>query len=397
MIHTILNISDCIAFMPLIGSVAWVGLAASTIGGAVEANKANQTAKNSAAQALQASKDAQVNIPQLNTEVQNESASNAALSNSMEQQYNPYINALRQTSAGSLNQYLTPSDTTNKVQSNLMNQLNANGQPLAASALQTNASNAAQQQLNLGGTLDQDTQNAAMRAGAAQAGGMSGPGGGLGLGRDLSARDLGLSSLALQNQRISNAANIGQQQSAYGLQAQQAQAANTANYSNILNNMQQEQFNKNLALSQFTQGIQQPAVGLSPSAVAGVAVGNSNLIGSAGQQAAAIGAQQAAGQSNLAGQALGFGLNAVGNMNWASGTGSTTASPQDTTGALNTFNQSNQTGSMFNTPSMTYQQPASQGTGYGLDYSFQPSSSQQSNGMMFNQPAPAQQSSGIIQ
>jgi hypothetical protein len=305
------------------GALAAAAIAAGgTIYASDEARSASNTAADKAAQAAQ---NAQVNIPQLNTEVQNEAGSNAALSNQMEQQYNPYINSLRQTSAGSLNQFLTPSNTTDQIQGNLMNQLNANGQPLAASNLFTNSANAAQQQLNLGGTLDQDTQNAAMRAGAAQAGSMAGAGGGLGLGRDLSARDLGLSSMALQNQRITNAANIGQQQSAYDLQAQQAQAQNTQNYSNILNSMQQEQFNKNLALSQFTQGIQQPQVGLSPSSVAGISVGNSNLIGSAGQQQAAIGAQQAAGSNQLAGQLGGYGLSSLGKVNWGniSGSGST--------------------------------------------------------------------------
>lgn len=312
--------------------MGWGALAAGVLGAGASlyaSSSANKNASNAANAAANSAQNAQVNIPALNSEVQGQSVSNASGSNALEQQYNPYINSLRQTSAAALGQYQTPSATTTQIQGNLMNQVNNNQSPLQASSLFTNSANAAQNQLNLGGQLDQDTQNAAMRAGAAQSGQMAGPGGGLGLGRDLSARDLGLSSMALENQRITNAASIGQQQSAYGLQAQQAQAANTASYSNILNQMQQDQFNKNLDLSQFTQGIQQPQYGLSPSSVAGIAVGNSNMIGSSGQQQAAIAAQQAAGQNALAGQLGGYGLSALGKVNWnnISGSGSSNGTP----------------------------------------------------------------------
>lgn len=273
----------------------------------------------------------------LNQQVTGQSQSNAAASNSLEQQYNPYINSLRQASAGGLNQYLTPSAGSSQIQSGLMNQFNQQSNPLAASPLFTNAANTAQQQLNLGGTLDQETQNQIMRAGASKSGSMAGPGGGLGMGRDISARDLGLTSLQLQNQRMQNAASIGSTQQNYGLQAQQDQISNLMGLGNLANSMTQDQYNRQMALAQFTQGIQQPTVGLSPSSVAGIAVGNQNVAASYAQQQAALAAQRQAGQMQLAGVLAGLSSNTQPNQQ--SGAGSLSAGY----GMQSSFNQPTQT------------------------------------------------------
>ena len=284
------------------------------IGAATGIYSALSSSKKSSAAATQASQVTPVDINALNTQAVNAAQSNAAASNTLEQQYNPYLNALRQSSTANLNQYLTPSADQQGLYGGLLNGFNqAASGPAAASPLFTSAANAAQQQLNLGGTLDQETQNQIMRAGAAKSGQLAGPGGGLGLGRDISARDLGLTSLQLQNQRMTNAANIGSTQQNYGLSAQQLQLQQMLGLGGLANQMNQQQFGNAFNLAQFTQGIQQPQVGLSGNNIASIATGNSNMANNANQQSAAINAQSAQGQAQFGGQALGYGLNGLAN------------------------------------------------------------------------------------
>ncbi len=291
--------------------MSWINLGVAAVG----AVGSVISSKKSASAAQQAGQVTPVDINALNTQVQGQAQSNAALSNQLEQQYNPYINALRQSSAANLNQYLSPSSSEQGLYGGLLNGFNsAASGPAAASPLFTSAANAAQQQLNLGGTLDQETQNQIMRAGAAKSGMMAGPGGGLGLGRDISARDLGLTSLQLQNQRMTNAANIGSTQQNYGLSAQQLQLQQMMGLGGLANQMNQQQFGNAFNLAQFTQGIQQPQVGLSGNNIASIATGNSNMQNNANQQSAAINAQSAQGQARFDGQMLGYGLNGLANM-----------------------------------------------------------------------------------
>ena len=60
----------------------------------------------------------QIDPAAINSQVQQQSASNAAASNAMEQQYNPYINQLRQQSAGSLSNFLQPNPVLNPTDTN---------------------------------------------------------------------------------------------------------------------------------------------------------------------------------------------------------------------------------------------------------------------------------------
>ena len=303
-------------------SWALIGSAAVSVVGGVLSSSASAKAAKAAAAAGQTTP---VDINALNTQTQNQSVQNAALGNQLEQQYNPYINSLRQQSAQALQQYTQPSNEQNALYGSLLNQYGQAAQgPAAGSTLFNNAATEAQKQLSLGGTLDQSTQNQIMRAGAAKSGGLAGPGGGLGMGRDIAARDLGLSSLNLQNSRMQNAANIGSTQQNYGLSAQQQQLSNMLGLGGLANQMSNDQFTRNFNLAQMTQNIQQPQVGLSPSSVAGIVTGNSNMANNANQNSAAIAAQNAAGQGAMGGQLIGVGLNGLinsfGNKNTGNGT-----------------------------------------------------------------------------
>jgi len=210
--------------------------------------------------------------------------------------------------------------------------------------------------------------------------------GGLGLGRDISARDLGLTSLDLMQRRLTNAqslgqsqlggqqfnatmgqqadttnAQLGQQNSQFnagqrnsalqtdaqlqqqnsqfntgqrnsGLQfdsgqmqqANQFGANNNLNLAQLMSQLNNQDFSKFLAASQFGQQLQAPVVGLDPSAIANLAVGNTNAATQAGLNAAGIKAQGANNLTNFGGQLFGYGFGNMGNYGAA---GKTSPSP----------------------------------------------------------------------
>jgi hypothetical protein len=155
----------------------------------------------------------------------------------------------------------------------------------------------------MGGRLGIDQQNLVTRQGLARAGSVA-PGGGLGLGRDVVARDLGLASLGIEQQRLQNAANLG------GAEAGLAQAnqGNLFSIIQLLSGINNSQFGRSLAAGQYGESIRQPNVGLDPSAVANISVGNNNALSSAYTNQANMYGAQAQNYNKAAGQAIGFGL-----------------------------------------------------------------------------------------
>ena len=285
--------------------MSWITVA-TAVYGAYNAYEGNKKAKDAAKQAGNVTPVDPAEAARLAAQ---QSKDNAALSNQLEQQYNPYLNSLRQTSMSGLGGYMSMSPTDQALQGGYMNAFNqsANG-PLAANPALTNAAASANQQLGLGGTLDQSMQNQIMRAGAARAGGLAGPGGGLGMGRDISARDLGLTSLQLLQQRQQQAAQIGGEASNYGLQALNQQQGAMLGYGGAASGLGQQQYLRNYNIANMTQGIQQPQAGLSPSSVAGIYTGNINEQNSVNQNQAAINAQLGQSQMSMGGQLMGYGL-----------------------------------------------------------------------------------------
>lgn len=272
---------------------AGIGAAGSIAGGLMSAKSGSNAMSDAANKAGQYTTS---NIGDINSQITSLGQQNAAASNALEQQYNPYLNALRQNSTANLGQYLQMTPTE---QSLLGATMGSAGQINPALA---NAATSANQQMALGGNLGQSLQNQIMRAGASASGNLAGPGGGLGMGRDISARDLGMTSLGLLQQRQNNAASIGGQ-------AQNAYLQSILGLGGLANQIQQQPYQRTMGMSQFTQGIQQPQVGLSPSSAAGILQGNTNIANNANQQQAAILAQQGLSQGSLGGGLLGYGLN----------------------------------------------------------------------------------------
>lgn len=315
-------------------ALALIGAASAVAGTAIAAKGLSNSEK--AAKAAASAKPPQVNIADTQAQAQQIAAQNAANSAALEAQYNPGAAELR---AGGLQSLLAalndPNTDRNELASRIMAQA---GQPLSSvnaptaqqfdSALTRQAVEAAARDLALGGQLPQDVRNLVARGALAKSGTVTG---GLQLGRDLTTRDLGLTSLDLYNKRLQNAAAIAQQEAALGqanaalraqndslglqaagmnLQSEQFGRTNLLNSASFLDQLSSGDFARAFQAAQLGQNIAQPASGLDPGSVANIAIGNQNA--AAGQQqnasalAAGVGNQQAAFGSQLAGTGIGL-------------------------------------------------------------------------------------------
>ncbi len=278
----------------------WIPLAAagvSAIGGIISSNKAAKAAK----EAAEASK---VDINALDEQTRNIAKRNAVESAALEQQLTPEVAALRtranQNVLGQLGNN-TLSNLQGQVHGQLSNNLDT---PLLNSAIAK-----AMQNLQLGGKLGVDQQNLVTRQALANAGSIN-QGGGLGLGRDLVARDLGVSSLSLERDRLAQASQLGGQQMELG----QANNNNFMNRAALIQQLHGAGFGQNLAAAQFGQSIQQPIVGLDPTAIANVTVGNQTNQSRALANQANIQGAQGNNYMQFAGNLLGQGLQMYGNQ-----------------------------------------------------------------------------------
>lgn len=184
----------------------------------------------------------------------------------LELKYSPETYYLRQQATQALlNESQRPTQTGD-LQASLRARYDAG---LAPSALTQAAYDRALADINAGGSIPLDVQNQVTRQALSTTAGTTGN---LGLGRDVVARDLGLTSLGLRNQRLANAQSIGQaydQNRLAQLQAQQGLAGS-------INDLGQAELSRRLALAQFGQSIARPSSGLSSSDVVSLLVGNQN-------------------------------------------------------------------------------------------------------------------------
>ncbi len=249
-------------------------------------------ATNDAKKAAKAQQDAMNNTGGLQDSTAALSRQNAQASADLERQMTPEVPQLRTAANQNLLGGLSDGryDMTGE-QSMLRSQM---GQQLNTPLLQA-AIAKAQGDLALGGSLSQETQNLATRQALAKAGTV---GGGLGLGRDLVARDLGLSSLQLEQQRLQNASQLGGQE----MQLGQFNAGNLLNQIQLLNSINQGGFGRDLATAQYAESIQRPIVGLDPGSAANLQIAQQNASGAAAANLANIKGQQNQNYINGIGQ-----------------------------------------------------------------------------------------------
>jgi len=175
--------------------------------------------------------------------------------------------------------------------------------------------------LQLGGQLDRETQNLVGRASAQRAG----AGGFLGgqVGRDISARDLGLTSMQVAQQRRGAAGALAQQEMAQAAQQQGFKASlNQINqqlagqragtqlqFGTMLTGADQQAFTNRAALAQFGQGIERPMGSIDPGALASAYIADINqrnqLVNQAAIAQANVEAQAKESQNALIGDVFG--------------------------------------------------------------------------------------------
>lgn len=320
--------------MPAIPAIIGV---VGAVGAAKVAGDAQKKAAQVAANGSGSSTAGTVNIANLQTQAQDVARQNAANSAALEAQYNPGAQQLRSGSLQSLISALQPRGQIDDLSVQITEQagmplsrINAPGAEQYDSALTRAAVEQAAVDLALGGELPQDVRNLISRQAFARSGAVTG---GLGLGRDLQARDLGLTSLDLRNRRLQNAAAIAQQEAALNqsnaalrqqanqlgvsvaglnMQGEQFGRQNLFDSAGFLQNMQSGDFARALAAAQLGQNIAAPQSGLDPGSIVNLAVGNSNLSANAAQNAAAIAAASGNQKAALIGQLGGIAANAYG-------------------------------------------------------------------------------------
>lgn len=301
--------------------------AASAAKGAYDANKNSKAATAAATEAANRPA-ATVDINALDAQAREFARKNAADSAALEAQYNPGAQELRASSLQSVLAGLPRTAETERLSQLIMAQA---GQPLTTagaqqydSALTRQAVEAAAADLALGGELPQDVRNLVARTALARSGQVTG---GLQLGRDLTTRDLGLTSLDLRNSRLSNAAQLGAQEAALGqgnanlrqqaagldLTAQQYGRDNLFNSASFLQNIQNGDFSRAMSAAQLGQNIAAPQSGLDPGSVVNLAVGNTNLTAAQQQQADALKIGAYNQKAQLGAQMTGTGLGYVQN------------------------------------------------------------------------------------
>ncbi len=285
----------------------WIPLAAagvSAIGGLIAQNQAKKAAQGAA-------NGSQVNIGQLDAKTREIAQKNALQSAELERQLTPEVPKLRSAANNALLDSIGSSPSETSSESFLMNSLGQNPGTQLQTPLLRAAIAKAQADLQLGGQLPLDVRNLVTRRALSTAGSVT-PGG-LGLGRDISARDLGLTSLDLENQRLQNASQLGGQE--LGLETDQNNinfnnAANHLNIIQLLQSLNNQRYGRALGAAQYGESINKPIVGLDPGSVADVTVGNSNNRSASLRNQADIAGKQSQNYFNFGGQLLGY--NALG-------------------------------------------------------------------------------------
>lgn len=213
----------------------------------------------------------------------------------IEQEFSPETEALRREATAALLSDVRGGGSTMDpaIRARLMQDFGAPAQQLQMPELERSqlldqASAQVLAELGLGGQLDAETRNLVMRE-AAQRGSGSGFLGGV-IGRDIGARDLGLTSMNLQQQRLGQALNVGQMQQAQNVQQQGLKnALNQANASlqqqgvqnrmgigGFFNNQGQQEFTNRMGLAGFGQGIERPMGSIDPGALASAYIADIN-------------------------------------------------------------------------------------------------------------------------
>jgi hypothetical protein len=240
-----------------------------------------------------------INFGELQSSVAQTAADNARRSLALEQELDPNVAALRQSAfrdllapVGGMNTMIAQEQLRGMVG---QGPTTIQGAPVQYSPLLAEVERQAMAELQAGGKLpaelaNRTTSQALMRSGVSGAG-----------GRDLVARDLGLSAMGLQQQRRGVAERLGQGQQAFNLGQQSV--ANAVNQFNAgatqqnrafqaglagqLSGMDQSTRAQQLSTAGLVAGINRPESGMDPGALASARIAENNAMNQYNQQKAA--------------------------------------------------------------------------------------------------------------
>lgn len=312
----------------LAGGLAVASTAAGAYGAISQANAAKKAA-GAASSASGSLPNGALDIEALDAQTREIAKQNAADSAALEKSMTPEVPQLRTAANNAVLNGIGGNENQGQLANFVMSRF---GQPITgggtlgqiSTPLLNEAIAKARSDLQLGGQLGLDQRNEATRRGAARSGSVTG---GLGLGRDLAARDLGLTSYGVEQQRFQNAAalsplelnregmNLGRDTTMlnYGFNSDLANNQNYLSQFGALNSYYNNLRQQDLAAAAYGQSIAPPVVGLDPSAVANLTVADRNNQIVNAQNAAGIKAQQGSNLMGFGGQLLGYAANAYGN------------------------------------------------------------------------------------
>lgn len=295
------------------GSLGFLPLVAAAISAGATIYAANKNSK-----AIEASKPQPLDISKVISDARESARSNFANSIGLEQQYRPGTAALRTTTDAALGNLASGFTPGLQARQSILDSLGGN---YGTNSLLEESASRILNNLRLGGALGADVQAQAVKA-ALEKGGAAGISGS-GAVRGLVARDLGLTSLGLEQQRIQQAQDAGQRMAALNLQ-------DLSTRSGIALNAANQDISRTGLLASIIDSRALPESGLSPGAVANLYVGDKNAQDQATANAAAA---QVQNRNNLLNSLLGFGSAAVssGGLSGLGGLfGSSSSSKQNT-------------------------------------------------------------------
>lgn len=231
------------------------------------------------------------NIPALIRQANQQAEDNIRRSIELESRYDPATARLRGITDQSLIDDMSLNTTgRDEVLRDLMSTAQSQDPLLTA------AYNATAEDLSRGGTLDTEMHNDVMRGALARTG-RAGIGGSAAEG-GLVARDLGLTSEALRQQRIQAAAQMGD-----GLRQHRLAGLSTALQAS--QSTQAQDVARRQGIAAMVQARERPIAGLDPASIADITVGNANMANQAAMNRAQISASNRQGMFNMIGSLAG--------------------------------------------------------------------------------------------
>jgi hypothetical protein len=282
--------------------MSWVAVGVTAVGAASSIYGATQAGKN-------LPKSQPLDISKVISDARNTASQTLQDSQALERQYMPGTAQLRNQADFGLGQISNQSTAGFQARNSILDGMT---NPVADSSVSSNpllqgAQDRILGQLNLGGKLDAETQAAVTRGALSGAGsaGISGSGAGQGL----VARDLGLTSLGLQNQRQQAALGAGSTIAGLDLQGQNLKLQDVLGRYGAAQGAAGQDIQGSGLLAGIIDARQLPNAGLSASDVSNLYVGNNNASNQNAFNSAAIAQQQR--NSNIS-ALLGFAGTAAG-------------------------------------------------------------------------------------